>query len=386
MKIIFICGSLEPGKDGVGDYTRRLSGELIRQGHLIKIIAINDYHTQESLESIQDVDAISINVLRLSGKESSKNRFNNAFQFIDQFNPEWISLQYVPYSFQDKGLPWRLGYQLSKLGKGKKWHIMFHELWVETTDGNSRILSYLQRLILLKLALKLHPLLKHTSLPVYKARLREVGIKSKKLPIFSNLSETSFCGYGNNRFITIAFFSQFTPRDSVNKFIEQLTQGILREGLDFRIIFIGGNEHSTKLFKSEFSSISGLQNKIQITGFLDENKLSEVIGNCDLGITPVPRHVIGKSGSVAAFLSYGIPVAAPYVKPGFESLGIGFFNQSICEAILTSPDLKDFKISAEAAKVIPEKLNISSIANKFILDLAKKSQGENSKTISFPRI
>ena len=41
MKLIFICGSLEPGRDGVGDYTRRLAGELIRQGHQIAIIALN---------------------------------------------------------------------------------------------------------------------------------------------------------------------------------------------------------------------------------------------------------------------------------------------------------------------------------------------------------
>ena len=32
MKIVFICGCLEPGKDGVGDYTRRLSAELIDHG------------------------------------------------------------------------------------------------------------------------------------------------------------------------------------------------------------------------------------------------------------------------------------------------------------------------------------------------------------------
>lgn len=27
MTILFLCGSLEPGRDGVGDYTRRLAGD-----------------------------------------------------------------------------------------------------------------------------------------------------------------------------------------------------------------------------------------------------------------------------------------------------------------------------------------------------------------------
>ena len=30
MNLLFICGSLEPGKDGVGDYIRRLSSELLQ--------------------------------------------------------------------------------------------------------------------------------------------------------------------------------------------------------------------------------------------------------------------------------------------------------------------------------------------------------------------
>ena len=373
MRILFICGCLEPGRDGVGDYTRRLAGELIKNSHQVGIMAINDKFIAKNIELPQQSEGRRIPALRLSSKSSIQQRSTKGKKWIDTFNPEWLSLQFVPYSFQDKGLPWGLGLQLSKLGKGRKWHIMFHELWVESTDYKSRILAYVQRLILIKLALRLHPLVKHTSLPVYKARLGKAGIKTEKLAIFSNLSRTCFCDQGSNQFFTIAFFSQFTPRRSVSLFINELTQELLREGLDYRIVLIGGNEHTSKVFKSVIYHNPELQNKILFTGFLDENKLSDVISNCDIGITPVPRHVLGKSGSVAAFLSYGIPVAAPYVKPGYESLGIGFFNQSICEAIVTSPKLKHFKISAEAAKTIPEKLNISAVANKFISKLIKKS-------------
>ena len=44
MNILFICGSAEPGKDGVGDYTRRLCGELLRTGHRTRILALCDNH------------------------------------------------------------------------------------------------------------------------------------------------------------------------------------------------------------------------------------------------------------------------------------------------------------------------------------------------------
>lgn len=42
MKFLFICGSLEPGKNGVGDYTRRLAGECIRMGHDAMILALDE--------------------------------------------------------------------------------------------------------------------------------------------------------------------------------------------------------------------------------------------------------------------------------------------------------------------------------------------------------
>ena len=42
MKFAFICGSLEPGRNGVGDYTRRLAGELAAQGHECLLVSLND--------------------------------------------------------------------------------------------------------------------------------------------------------------------------------------------------------------------------------------------------------------------------------------------------------------------------------------------------------
>ena len=32
-KLLFICGGLEPGKDGIGDYARRIARRLADYGH-----------------------------------------------------------------------------------------------------------------------------------------------------------------------------------------------------------------------------------------------------------------------------------------------------------------------------------------------------------------
>ena len=47
MKIVFLCGSLEPGRDGVGDYTRMLAAEIIRKGHNAAIVALADKYSLE---------------------------------------------------------------------------------------------------------------------------------------------------------------------------------------------------------------------------------------------------------------------------------------------------------------------------------------------------
>src|ERR1700730_16908643 len=125
MKIIFICGSLEPGRDGVGDYTRRLAGKLILLGHDAAAVALNDPHIQDELAGTQPVDGVTVPVLRMPSAMDAKLRFQRVKEWIEPFRPGWISLQFVPYAFHPKGLPLLLGKRLKGLlVKGRLVHIM----------------------------------------------------------------------------------------------------------------------------------------------------------------------------------------------------------------------------------------------------------------------
>src|SRR3954463_2329541 len=130
MKIVFLCGCLEPGRDGVGDYSRRLGIELICQGHDVSLVALCDHNVLHETNELQELKGTTISVLRIPNHVQDRSRFLMAKTFIDFKNPEWISLQYVPFAFQIKGLPFDLAGKLKILGEGRKWHIMFHELWV----------------------------------------------------------------------------------------------------------------------------------------------------------------------------------------------------------------------------------------------------------------
>ncbi|HEX6429722.1 MAG TPA: hypothetical protein VF008_18645, partial [Niastella sp.] len=96
MNILFICGALEPGKDGVGDYTRRLAGAVQSLGHRSSIIALYDHYVSEETIAAQPAENNTIQVLRISSNTGDVNRFRRAKEWADAFAPLWISLQFVP--------------------------------------------------------------------------------------------------------------------------------------------------------------------------------------------------------------------------------------------------------------------------------------------------
>ena len=81
MRVLFVCAGLEPGADGVGDYSRRLAGEISRRGHPSAVIALHDRQLPEGSIS-------SEGELRLSANGSWKTRLDAARKFADDFHPD----------------------------------------------------------------------------------------------------------------------------------------------------------------------------------------------------------------------------------------------------------------------------------------------------------
>ena len=133
MKIMFVCGCLEPGRDGVGDYIYRLSLELTHRSHQVKAIALNDHYIDQEFSGNQSATNSVLIINRLPSIWPATKRFDRAKDLVEIFDPEWISLQFVPFSFQRRGLIFNLASQLNLLATKRRLHIMFHELWVLTS-------------------------------------------------------------------------------------------------------------------------------------------------------------------------------------------------------------------------------------------------------------
>jgi hypothetical protein len=365
MNILFICGGLQPGEDGVGDYTRRLAGELTRQGHRSTIIAISDVGANEPIEECQIDSGSSLQVLRLPKFSSWSERLLLVKDWIKNECPDWISLQFVPFAFHDKGLPMSLARHLKGISSKYKWHIMFHEIWVGPENIKFWILGQVQKHLIASLIKTLKANVVHTHLPLYYDDLKALGIQVKQLPLFSNFGTPKISAEGNSGTFRVGFFNQVANDDQVVDFLQSLYDEATRNEMKFEVLLIGGARSSIKNFGTRLEEIPQFKEKIFYTGFLAKDKITPALLSCTLGMTPLAYSTLGKSGTSAAFLSSGVPIAVPNLdfrqKP--------FFDVEISEALVTEPKLEQISKASIAAKRCQQTLHVQRIANMFLNDL-----------------
>jgi hypothetical protein len=372
MKIVFLCGCLEPGRDGVGDYTRRLAGELIRQGLKVGIVSLNDTYIDDELLISQVSEDIEVPVLRLPSLMLWKTRLKKARQWIDNIKPQWLSLQYVPFSFDSRGLPFGFNKLISDLRKPAFLHIMFHELWVGSGHSiKSSLYAALQKMIIRQMKAALKPELVHTHLPYYYRNLKSLKFNVNALPLFANFS------LGKNQIESLAdgvfrvgVFSQIHIDNSIIDFLKSLQHRLNKKGIFLEILLIGDNDR-LRDFGAFLENSEVFKETVQYTGFLKDTAVSNAIRSCNIGVTSIPRHALGKSGSVAAFLAHGIPVAAPLTHVNANE--DPFFSLKLCQSIIIDPDISSCRDAIKAALASKEEIEISKIAETFFKDLCSCS-------------
>jgi len=382
MKIIFLCGSLEPGADGVGDYVRILSAEIISHGYEAAAVALKDYYVSKKEAAVEEIQNSGLRMLRISSCLSASERFSRAKKWIDNFNPEWVSIQFVPYAFNSKGLPF-LSLSLKKLIRQRRVHIMFHEIWVGAAGIKLTLLSLLQKFLIKELLHSIQPSVVHTHLPANFHQLQKLGFEPKALPLFSNINgEDNKQTRVESNIFRIGFFSQFENSVSVTSFMDQISEQTVERKMQLEVILLGGNKKKMREFGQVIEQLKNYKNRVRYVGFLSPEKLSEALQTCTLGVTPVPRHALGKSGSVAAFLAHGVPVAAPNVDKNYSSKEIGFFTTELNSSLLLKPEIDQLPVLKIFTVDAKEKIKPSAITQTFLCDLKSgMKESQELKTV-----
>src|ERR1700712_1999910 len=170
MKILFLCSAIENGMDGIGDYTMKLSQECFLQGIECIVAAINDKY----VSNIETGLINNVKIYRLPKRLPWKVKADELTKILNDNSPvDWISIQFVGYGFNSKGLVWNVIPFFSHF-KAWKMHIMMHELWVaEEREASVRmkILGAIQKRSILSLIRTIKPKVVQTSIPLYKKML-----------------------------------------------------------------------------------------------------------------------------------------------------------------------------------------------------------------------
>lgn len=324
MKIVFIVGGLEPGANGVGDYARLLAEEVCRSGaHQCALLALNDPFITTPVAS---ASGESIKQLRLPSSLSWEQRMASATSFVDEFAPDWVSLQFVPYSFDKKGIVRGLAGRLKKLTAGRKVQVMFHELWIGEDQGSSRksrLVGAIQRFYVLGILRALKPATVNTSNTRYLGFLKRDGVTASLLPIFGNIpvQEESADEWlfpllqqqgiqvdeaNRQSFWLLGFFGSLRAGWPTEPLFEQLRKVAAASGKKVLILAAGrlGNDafwsEIEKRYQSDFTFIK--------LGEQEPERISRYLISLDAGIAISPLSIIGKSGAAAAMLDHGLPV------------------------------------------------------------------------------
>jgi len=305
MKILFICGSVEPGKDGVGDYSRRLCGELIRMGHVAQILSLCDFQVTSLSREYQETEGTRVEMNRIPIVTSNNQRFIWTQNILSGFQPDWVSLQFVPYSFNPKGLPFWLPLFIKKLKGNHKWHLMFHELWLGIDMESSfrhKCIGKLQQVIVKKVVHNAKPYFISTQNKLYQFFLQSHKITADILPICGNIPVAAMKNE-SNEFTQLVLFGTIHPGAPFKEFVDDLIINSSKFDKPIKVVFIGKNGSELITFTDILDSCNICY---EVMGIQSEKIISQALINSDFGISTTPYFQTEKSGVFAAYREHQI--------------------------------------------------------------------------------
>jgi hypothetical protein len=321
MTLVLIGGCLEPGADGVGDYCRRLAAACVRLGVPTCLLALNDHCIQTTLRTDQVCEGIALPALRLPATLPWAERCRITREQLQLWGCTAISLQFVPYAFEPRGLPLNLIAVMRSILRDYpdlRVHLMLHEIWIGIATASnlrSRAIGRLQRHLLLRLWRTMRPCQVHTTNTTYACCLSQVGITADRLPLFNGLA-----GDGSpalparvpaeqGHWYSACIFGRIPPPWNPDPALAALVEESQRQHRRPRLLLVGRHWVPDQWF----TQLQERWPQLVIDRHGTEpspQKLCELIASCQLGLATVPWGLVEKSSAVAAFLSLGVPVLA----------------------------------------------------------------------------
>jgi len=332
-KVLFICGSLEPDKDGVGDYVWKLATSLLASGFSCTCVSLSDEFVtpKTSITELTDFPNV-ISRYRISASSSWREKLKLLNTIAIKEKPSFISFHYGPYTYSSRGVPIRLVNCLPKLNYKCNWQLMLHELWVDPSlKISNKLLSPFQRFLLKIFVDRISPSIVNTTNTYYVRQLLRIGVKSEKLPIFSNINhikvpiiprDTSSWNF--------LFFGSIHPEWEYEYLFNAINLARIKSNIvNCRFTLIGhAGDYGVNLWSHLAINYKKNNFIFKNLGALPAKEISYQLQLADFGVTTTPSHLIEKSGSVAAMVAHSLPVIIPRVTNHFLDFNMALEENS----------------------------------------------------------
>lgn len=334
MRIAIITGEYPPQEGGVGDFTRALSLELLRQGHELHILT-----GQGDEPTVTAEDGLTIH-RRI--KDWGIACHTQTTRWIAALNPAVVNIQYQAAAYEMKGaihlLPrWqaryitapivttfhdlRPPYLFPKAGGLREWSVQqlaAHSQGVILT--NDEDYTALSKLL-------------HTDRPSRDApRLRLI-------PIGSNIAPNPPTSYDRavwraehhftDQDFLIGFFGFLNHSKGVETLLDALAW-LIQEDIPARLLLIGGrtgsSDSTNRAYAAEIDArieALGLAKRVHRTGFATPHEVSAALLACDTCALPYRDGVSLRRGTLHAALAHGQTIVTTQPQTPSEHLRDG---------------------------------------------------------------
>jgi len=335
----------------VGDYTTLLAEECVRRGHDVVRLALNDQSIAEPVRAP--------GLLRLPSGQSWPQRVEEGRRWLEGFNPDAVSLQFVSYGYHPRGFAGPIANYLCTLLEGWPLQIFMHELWIGAEMGASwkhRMIGLVQRRGILALLRRLQPRLVHTSNETYVQLLARTGIRAGRLPLFGSLPPPSSVFARNEAALTFALFGTLHPVWPPEPLFGRLL-ALQRPVSLVHAGHIGAGEDLWNRLSMQY----GKHFELRRVGPASPQAVSDLFASADYGIATTPWALIGKSASVAAMLEAGLPVIVN--RDDVRYAGV---EESAADSPLLIRMEEDLAAQLNRARRLPPGSRLAEIADRFL--------------------
>lgn len=314
-RIAIITADISNKADGVTDYSRLLAGELRRQQHQVMLLGL--IQKESGWAECAEISFAA----KTSALTDWRSRLNQAREVIDEFSPDFASLQYVCFSFGRYGLPLNIGRDLRQVIGARPVQLMSHELWTGitvSTDIKTYFLGTLQQHFYMRFLRQLQPGYINVSNPAYVLLLKRLGINATVLPLFGNIPVTfdqdshilqlmNNCNSGQSW--SFLLFGSIHPEWPPEPLLSMIIETCRKHRKKPVMISVGSQGRGSRVWEN---MVHKYHHEVQFVklGMVDSGRISALMNTCDFGVVTSPLSLIGKSGTAAAMLEHDMPVIA----------------------------------------------------------------------------